>query len=49
MHIFKGFEDQSDTYHDTLVSCPLIEKFSAIEEERKSLAVATLLFLPSLC
>jgi hypothetical protein len=22
MHIFKGFEDQSDTYHDTLDSLP---------------------------
>jgi hypothetical protein len=28
-----------------LVSCPLIEKFSAIEEGRESLAIATLSFL----
>jgi hypothetical protein len=41
MHIFKGFEDQSDTYHDTPTHYLMEQEPSMIQDQAKVMDVAT--------
>jgi hypothetical protein len=40
MHIFKGFEDQSDTYHDTRTHYLMKQDPSLLEDQAKVMDVA---------
>jgi hypothetical protein len=39
MHIFKGFEDQSDTYHDTLTHYLMEQDPSLLQDQAKVMDV----------
>jgi hypothetical protein len=41
MHIFKGFEDQSDTYHDTRTHYLMEQEPSLIQDQIGVMEVAT--------
>jgi hypothetical protein len=41
MHIFKGFKDQSDTYHDTWTHCLMEQDPSLLQYQAKVMDVAT--------
>jgi hypothetical protein len=39
MHIFKGFEDQSDTYHDTRTHYLMEQELSLMQDQAKVMDV----------
>jgi hypothetical protein len=41
MHIFKGFEDQSDTYHDTRTHYLMEQDPSLLQDQAEVMDVAT--------